>query len=487
MLAAAAALPLAVQAQNVGIGTATPNAKAALEISATNKGLLIPRLTQAQRTAIVSPPDGLMVFQTDNTTGFWYAFGGNWVSIPNANTATPTGPAGGVLSGTYPSPGLATNAVTNAAVADDAIGIAELSATGTASATTFLRGDNTWATIPNSGWSLSGNTLNGNQFIGSLNDEDLIVKRNNAEAFRVFANGRVTLGNNSPGSSSVMLGFNAGVGLTTANYNVIVGARSGQSLNNNFSTFVGYGAGQNTTGGGNTLLGGQAGIRLTSGTNNVFIGNNAGYTSSTDITGSNNIVVGASAGSDLTSNANNILIGGSSQASAGLYDAYALGNGASVAQGNSLVLGNSRGSNDAVSVGIGTSAPSSSLQVNGTFAVGVVTNYGGSGSASSPNGLDQGAINSTTLIGGYYVLNPTSTSNQYYSLPAASACPGRIYYLRNNSTTTNAIISAAGGSVFAGSSSTASPYTLYASPNANQAKTVVAISDGTNWTLGKLD
>jgi hypothetical protein len=38
------------------------------------------------------------------------------------------------------------NAVTNAKMADDAVGLAELSATGTASNTTFLRGDNTWAT-----------------------------------------------------------------------------------------------------------------------------------------------------------------------------------------------------------------------------------------------------------------------------------------------------------------------------------------------------
>ena len=35
--------------------------------------------------------------------------------------------------------------VNNAAMADDAIGIAELSATGTASSSTFLRGDNAWA------------------------------------------------------------------------------------------------------------------------------------------------------------------------------------------------------------------------------------------------------------------------------------------------------------------------------------------------------
>jgi hypothetical protein len=40
---------------------------------------------------------------------------------------------------------LASNAVTNVKVADDAIGVAELSATGTASSSTFLRGDNAWA------------------------------------------------------------------------------------------------------------------------------------------------------------------------------------------------------------------------------------------------------------------------------------------------------------------------------------------------------
>ena len=39
------------------------------------------------------------------------------------------------------------NAVTNAKVADDAIGIAELSATGTASSSTFLRGDNSWTAV----------------------------------------------------------------------------------------------------------------------------------------------------------------------------------------------------------------------------------------------------------------------------------------------------------------------------------------------------
>ena len=47
------------------------------------------------------------------------------------------------------------NAVTNAKMADDAVGLAELSATGTASNTTFLRGDNTWATPAGGGGGVS--------------------------------------------------------------------------------------------------------------------------------------------------------------------------------------------------------------------------------------------------------------------------------------------------------------------------------------------
>ena len=39
--------------------------------------------------------------------------------------------------------------IDNAHLADDAVGVAELSATGTASATTFLRGDNSWAAAGN--------------------------------------------------------------------------------------------------------------------------------------------------------------------------------------------------------------------------------------------------------------------------------------------------------------------------------------------------
>ncbi len=49
----------------VGIGTTTPNASAALDITSTTQGLLPPRMTEAQRNNITTPATGLMVFCTN--------------------------------------------------------------------------------------------------------------------------------------------------------------------------------------------------------------------------------------------------------------------------------------------------------------------------------------------------------------------------------------------------------------------------------------
>lgn len=63
--------------QAVGIGTSTPNASAQLDVTSTTKGLLIPRMTTAQRTAIVSPAAGLMVYETTSNT-IWVYNGSAW-------------------------------------------------------------------------------------------------------------------------------------------------------------------------------------------------------------------------------------------------------------------------------------------------------------------------------------------------------------------------------------------------------------------------
>lgn len=66
-------------AQGVGINDdgSMPNNSAMLDVKSTNKGLLIPRMTEAQRTAIALPANGLTVYQTDagasgTGIGFWY-------------------------------------------------------------------------------------------------------------------------------------------------------------------------------------------------------------------------------------------------------------------------------------------------------------------------------------------------------------------------------------------------------------------------------
>ncbi|WP_426062931.1 hypothetical protein [Flavobacterium sp. DSP2-3-1] len=56
----------------VGIGTITPNASSVLDVSSTTQGLLTPRMTTAQRVAIVSPADGLMVYDTDLKSFYHY-------------------------------------------------------------------------------------------------------------------------------------------------------------------------------------------------------------------------------------------------------------------------------------------------------------------------------------------------------------------------------------------------------------------------------
>jgi uncharacterized protein (TIGR02145 family) len=67
--------------QNIGIGTENPNPSAALDITDNTRGLLIPRMTKAQRLNINTPAEGLYVYQTDDSKGFWYFDGTNWVSF----------------------------------------------------------------------------------------------------------------------------------------------------------------------------------------------------------------------------------------------------------------------------------------------------------------------------------------------------------------------------------------------------------------------
>jgi hypothetical protein len=90
------------------IGVVTPAATAALDVTSTTRGFLMPRMTDGQRDAIASPADGLYIFNI--TTGCPnYYFGGSWYSTCGTIIITQTPPGsqqfnytGGMQSFTVP-------------------------------------------------------------------------------------------------------------------------------------------------------------------------------------------------------------------------------------------------------------------------------------------------------------------------------------------------------------------------------------------------
>ena len=130
----------------VGIGTTIPDASAMLDINSTTGGILIPRLTQAERIAITSPATGLLVYQTDNTTGFWYFNGTIWTNFAGATT----------------------------------------------------------------GWSITGNSGNiATDYLGTSDTNDFAFKTNNSEAIRVQQiTGNVGINNNNPTHKLHISGIN---------------------------------------------------------------------------------------------------------------------------------------------------------------------------------------------------------------------------------------------------------------------------------------
>ncbi len=198
-------------AQNVGIGTTTPESSAMLDVNSTNRGFLVPRMTSIQKDAISSPATGLLIYQTDNTPGFYLYTGTAWKKL-----STDT--------------------------------------------------DNKWLTTGNSG------TTNGTDFIGTIDNLDIDIRTNNVIRVRITSQGQIEILNTG---KSVFLGEGAGENDDLSdNNNTFIGHEAGnRNTTGSYNTATGYLALYfNTSGEKNTATGLQALYSNQSGKRNSALG-----------------------------------------------------------------------------------------------------------------------------------------------------------------------------------------------------------------------
>jgi hypothetical protein len=130
----------------VGIGTTSPDNSATLDVTSISSGVLIPRMTQIQKNAIFSPATGLLIYQNDGVSGFWYYNGTAWITFS----------------------------------------------------------DTSWLTTGNSG------TSPVNNYLGTSDSKELIVKTNNTEALRINTNSNVGIGTTSIPTTKLFINNSGG-------------------------------------------------------------------------------------------------------------------------------------------------------------------------------------------------------------------------------------------------------------------------------------
>ncbi|MEM6699137.1 MAG: tail fiber domain-containing protein, partial [Bacteroidota bacterium] len=248
-----------------------PDASAILDISSTDKGLLIPRMDSMSRNNIVNPAEGLMVFDS-TTNSFWY-YVTDWLEVGKAT----------LLADTDGDTKIQVEKNTD----EDLIRF-------DVAGTEFMRLDSGRIEILNTGRSI---------FLGNgagANDD----YSNNQNLFLGDSTGY----NNTNGRDNIFQGYQAGYSNTNGDNNIFLGREAGYSnTDGNGNLFMGFRAGdENTTGRENIFLGYATGGLNTTGRDNIFIGYSAG---SANTVGDDNIFLGYNAGDDNTIGKYNMYIG----------------------------------------------------------------------------------------------------------------------------------------------------------------------------------
>lgn len=315
----------------VGIGTSTPNSSAQLEIASFSKGLLIPRMTATQRTAILTPATGLLVYQTDPPAGFYYHNGTVWVQLGVNTGWSLTGNAGTTASNFI---GTTDGQPLYFKVWDKPAGHILPAGDNTAFGLTALKnstGKNNTA-IGTSALEYNS-TGTSNTAIG-----ESALRMNTLGSFNT-ANGLSALYTNTSGKYNTAMGFYALFYNATTTGNTAVGSEALYSNKADGNTGIGYNAlYSNANGTLNTALGYQALFSNTNRGQNTAVGS-AALKSNT--LGTASTAVGANALFTNIDGANNTALGALADVATGsLTNATAIGYGAIADASNKVRIGN---------------------------------------------------------------------------------------------------------------------------------------------------
>lgn len=277
-LASSVSLSALAQKDNVGIGTTKPDQSAVLDISSSSKGVLMPRMSLQQRNAIQSPAKGLIIYQTDMISGFYFFDGEDWkpmLSETNAKSVA-SDPNDWTLNGNANATaasfiGTPVNIPINFKIGTAKVGVIN----NLTSRNTFIGYE-------------AGNVTTGIQNTG-FGAEAL---KANTTGIRNAGFGRGTLTANTTGNGNAAFGTNALIGNTIGGNNMGIGFSSLAS-NANGSDNIGIGSNalfDNVAGNNNVAIGSSAGVKK-NGSGNIYLGFNAGSVAATT-TENNKLYIG---------------------------------------------------------------------------------------------------------------------------------------------------------------------------------------------------